>query len=203
MNAREHDVNATIQLLRHRFSRPPRNPINPDSEIPPDPHLTAAAVLIPLVVRSTSISVLLTRRSDNLKHHPGQISFPGGRVEAFDASPTAAALRETEEEVGLHPDQVELLGMLPEYGNITGFRVTPVVGLVHPPFELALDEFEVAESFEVPLHFLMDRANHQVLTLKRGDQWREVYAMPYGERFIWGTTAAILVSLFRLLDGAG
>lgn len=202
MNARDHDVNETVQLLRQRFRHPPPYQVNPDSEISLEPHLTAAAVLIPLVVRSAGLSVLLTRRSDNLKHHPGQISFPGGRVEAFDASPMAAALRETEEEVGLHPDQVELLGLLPEYGNITGFRVTPVVGLVHPPFELTLDAFEVAESFEVPLHFLMNAANHQVLTLKRGDAWREVYAMPYGERYIWGTTAAILVSLSRFLDGA-
>lgn len=107
----------------------------------------AAAVLVPLVVRE-ELSVLLTRRSEHLHHHPGQICFPGGRIEPDDGSPTIAAIREAEEEVGLRPDRLEILGALPEYYSRTGFRVTPVVALVHPPFELRLDAFEVAESFE-------------------------------------------------------
>ena len=110
-----------------------------------------AAVLVPLVLRDGGMTVLLTQRTDHLHHHPGQISFPGGRVEQGDGSPLAAALRETEEEIGLHPRHVEVIGRLPEYRTVTGFSITPLVGLVHPPFELELDSFEVAEAFEVPL----------------------------------------------------
>lgn len=190
----------TPESLRAAFALPPAEAVDPESEVF-EGRAVAAAVLIPLIARGDAVSVLFTRRSDHLHHHPGQISFPGGRIEAFDASPTAAALRETEEEVGLDPERVELLGVLPEYFNSTGFRVTPVVGLVHPPFELSLHEFEVAESFEVPLSFLMDRSNHQRLNMERGGVQREVYAVPYGERFIWGTTAAMLVSLYRFLAG--
>jgi len=158
----------------------------------------AAAVLVPLVVRE-ELSVLLTRRSEHLHHHPGQICFPGGRIEPDDGSPTIAAIREAEEEVGLRPDRLEILGALPEYYSRTGFRVTPVVALVHPPFELRLDAFEVAESFEVPFGFLMDPANHRQTDTEYQGRPRRVYSMPYGERNIWGTTAAILVSLHRFL----
>ena len=120
--------------------------------------LTPAAVLFPIVLRDNGQTVLLTQRTAHLKDHAGQISFPGGRVEAEDESPIHTALRETEEEIGLARKHVEVLGFLPEYRTGTGFRVTPVVALVTPPFELALDPFEVAEAFEVPLAFLLDPA---------------------------------------------
>lgn len=165
----------------------------------PSPQHVAAAVLVPLVVRGEGLSVLFTRRAEHLHHHPGQICFPGGRIEASDPSPTMAAIRETEEEIGLQADRLEVLGALPEYFSRTGFRVTPVVALVHPPFELRLDAFEVAESFEVPFSFLMDVSNHRQVDTEYQGRPRRVYSMPYGERDIWGTTAAILVSLQRFL----
>ncbi|MDT3669275.1 MAG: CoA pyrophosphatase [Aromatoleum sp.] len=162
-----------------------------------------AAVLVPVVERTDTLSVLLTRRTDHLHHHPGQISFPGGRVEKADVSPVMTALRETEEEIGLEPDRVELLGELPEYFTGTGFRITPVVGIVHPPFELQLDSFEVAEAFEVPLAHFLDPANHQRHRTEYKGRWREYYAMPYGDYFVWGATAGILVSLYRFLGREG
>lgn len=123
--------------------------------------LTPAAVLFPIVQRDDGQTVLLTQRTAHLKDHGGQISFPGGRVETEDRTPVHTALRETEEEIGLAREHVEVLGFLPEYRTGTGFRVTPVVALVTPPFDLALDPFEVAEAFEVPLAFLLDPANHK------------------------------------------
>lgn len=165
----------------------------------PSPDHVAAAVLVPLVVRDEGVSVLFTRRAEHLNHHPGQICFPGGRIEAGDASPTMAAIRETEEEIGLRADRLEILGALPEYFSRTGFRVTPVVALVHPPFELQLDAFEVAEHFEVPFDFLMDERNHLQMDTEYQGRPRRVYAMPWEDRNIWGTTAAILVSLHRFL----
>lgn len=159
-----------------------------------------AAVLVPVVARSEALSVLLTRRTDHLHHHPGQISFPGGRVEDTDVSPVMTALRETEEEIGLAPERVELLGELPEYLTGTGFRVTPVVGLVHPPFDLKLDAFEVAEAFEVPLSHFLDPANHQWHSHVYRGRMRHYYAMPYDGYFIWGATAGMLVSLYRFLE---
>lgn len=161
--------------------------------------LRPAAVLVPIVARSDDVTVLLTRRTDHLHHHPGQISFPGGRVEKTDISSVMTALRETEEEIGLSPDKVELLGELPEYVTGTGFRITPVVGLVHPPFELKLDTFEVAEAFEVPLSYFLDPANHQRHSREYQGRMRQYYAMPYGGHFIWGATAGMLVSLYRYL----
>ncbi|ATE62601.1 CoA pyrophosphatase [Thauera sinica] len=160
-----------------------------------------AAVLVPLVTRNVVPSVLLTRRTDHLHHHPGQISFPGGRVEDVDHSPVETALRETEEEIGLDRSHVELLGSLPDYFTGTGFRVTPVVGLVHPPFDLHLDAFEVAEAFEVPLTHFLNPANHQRLSRVFEGRMRQFYAMPYNDYYIWGATAGIIMSLYRLLQG--
>jgi len=159
-----------------------------------------AAVLVPLINRPDGLTVLLTRRTDHLHHHPGQISFPGGRVEAEDEGPVHTALRETEEEVGLHPRHVELLGELPLYRTGTGFQVTPVVGLVHPPFELTLDAFEVAEVFEVPLAFLIDRENQRRETMFYRGRDRTYYAMPWQGYHIWGATAGMLVSLVDFLS---
>jgi 8-oxo-dGTP pyrophosphatase MutT (NUDIX family) len=161
--------------------------------------LTPAAVLFPIVLRDHGQTVLLTQRTAHLRDHAGQISFPGGRVEAEDASPLHTALRETEEEIGLSREHVEILGYLPEYCTGTGFRVTPVVALVKPPFELALDSFEVAEAFEVPLAFLLDPANHQRHSLHYRGALRHFFAMPYGDYFIWGATAGMIRSLSERL----
>jgi len=161
--------------------------------------LTAAAVLFSVVMREPEASVLLTRRAEHLKNHPGQISFPGGRVEAGDASPARTALRETEEEIGLSSAHIEIAGYLPDYLTVTGFRVTPVVAFVTPPFELRPDPVEVAEVFEVPLAFLMDPANHQSHSALFRGSIRTYLAIPFQHYFIWGATAGIISGLSRLL----
>lgn len=157
--------------------------------------LTPAAVLFPIVLREEGCTVLLTQRTAHLKDHPGQISFPGGRVEAADASAIHTALRETEEEIGLDRERIEVIGFLPEYRTGTGFQVTPVVALVRPPFSLLPDAFEVAEVFEVPLSFLLDPANHKRHSLFHRGAMRQYFAMPYGDYFIWGATAGMIRSL--------
>lgn len=162
--------------------------------------LTPAAVLFPIVQRAGGQTVLLTQRTAHLRDHAGQISFPGGRIEAGDPSPVHAALRETEEEVGLAREHVEILGFLPEYHTGTGFRVTPVVALVTPPFVLVPDPFEVAEVFEVPLAFLLDPANHKRHSLYYRGALRHFFAMPYRNYFIWGATAGMIRSLSERLD---
>lgn len=160
-----------------------------------DQSLTPAAVLVPIVMHNTGYTVLLTQRTAHLRDHAGQISFPGGRVEEEDLSPVHTALRETEEEIGLTREKIEILGFLPEYRTGTGFRVIPVVALVQPPFELAPDPFEVAEVFEVPLDFLLDPANHQPHSLHYRGALRHFFAMPYGDYYIWGATAGMIRSL--------
>jgi 8-oxo-dGTP pyrophosphatase MutT (NUDIX family) len=184
--------------LRRRFLEPAAAP-EAVREFDPGRPLVPAAVLVPIVARPAGLTVLLTQRTDHLHHHAGQISFPGGRVESTDVSAVMTALRETEEEIGLDPERVELLGELAEYRTGTGFSVTPVVGLVHPPFDLRLDAFEVAEAFEVPLSFLLDPANHQWREMEYEGRMRRYYAMPYQGRFIWGATAGILVGMSRFV----
>jgi len=159
----------------------------------------AAAVLVPVIVRESGATMLLTQRTAHLRDHAGQVSFPGGRSEASDASPEATALREAEEEVGLASSQVEILGRLPQYRTGTGFVITPVVGLVTPPLNLKLDDFEVAEVFEPPLEFLLDSANHQRHSIEVRGVMREYWAMPWRGYYIWGATAGILVTLQRIL----
>ena len=161
--------------------------------------LTPAAVLVPIVRRDDAPTILFTRRTDHLKSHSGQISFPGGRIEARDRSPEAAALRETSEEIGLGAGEVELLGRLDMRETGTGYRVFPVVGMVVPPLALVPDAHEVAEIFEVPLAFLVDPANHRFETRVSGNVERQFYAIPYGSYFIWGLTARILVNLGEVL----
>lgn len=164
--------------------------------------LMQAAVLVPLVVRPEGLTVLLTQRTAHLHNHGGQISFPGGRLEEGDADPQAAALRETEEEIGLPRASIDVIGRLDDYATITGFHITPIVGLLTPPLALAPDDFEVAEVFEVPLTFIMDPANHQTdsRALPSGEK-RWFYVIPYQQRYIWGATAGMLVNLQEVLSG--
>lgn len=164
--------------------------------------LKRAAVLIPLVARADGITVLLTQRTPHLAAHAGQISFPGGRMEPRDRDARAAALRETEEETGLAHDRIALLGELEEYGTITGFRVTPVVGVVTPPFTLKPDPVEVAEVFEVPLAFILDPANRRHAVEKRDGLERDIYEISFGTYRIWGFTARLLVRLVDVIEGA-
>lgn len=168
--------------------------------------VAAAAVLVPLVQRDDGLHVLLTRRTDHLKSHAGQISFPGGRAEPDDASAVATALREAEEEVGLARTTPQVLGTLPAYVTITRFEVTPVVALIQPPLDLALDPFEVAEAFEVPLRFLMNPANHQRHAYDWEGGTHQFLSMPWRagpppapEYVIWGATAAMLRNLYGFL----
>ena len=163
---------------------------------------TPAAVLVPIVNRPDGLMVLLTLRSAGLPEHAGQISFPGGRVEADDASVAQAALREAKEEVGLLAERVAILGELTAYETVTGYRVTPVVGWVEPPFELTLDPIEVADVFEAPLAFLVDEQNRRRQFRMFGETRVEFWAIPYGERYIWGATAAMILILERTLRGA-
>lgn len=162
--------------------------------------LMPAAVLVPLVERPEGLTVLLTQRTVHLEHHAGQISFPGGRAEEHDRSPVETALREAEEEIGLHRRSVrEIAGFLDLYQTVTGFLVTPVVGFVEPPFDLTLDAFEVAEAFEVPLAFVLDPRHHEYRSMYYKGQQRRYYVIPYENRFIWGATAAMLVGFARRL----
>lgn len=154
-----------------------------------------AAVLCPIVERDDGLHVILTRRADHLKQHAGQIAFPGGKVDPNDRSPMSTALREAEEEIGLTSALVEIVGAIDAYETGTGFTVTPFVGFVSPAFRPLIDENEVAEIFETPLAFLMDRANHRRDSYVRNGARREFWAMPHGERYIWGATAGMLKNL--------
>jgi len=179
---------------------PPRgdHDLNPDLYVPGQ-RLTSAAVLVPIVEREAGLTVLLTRRSEHLDAHAGQVSFPGGRIEAGDADAVAAALRETEEEVGLPRDAVRLIGALDTYVTRTGFEVTPVVGLVRPPFTLRLDAFEVAETFEAPLAFFLAPGSLQRHSRVYEGKERHFYAYSYRDHYIWGATAGMLVNLAEIL----
>lgn len=194
--------------LRERFGAPP--PWQPEvlSERRLGQRQPAhASVLVPLVMRE-ELTVLLTRRTEHLRDHAGQISFPGGRAEPDDADAADTALREAEEEVGLAREHVEVIGHLPLYSTVTAFMVTPVVALVRPGFEVRPDPFEVAEVFEVPLSFLMQPAHHRRHAFEFAGERREFFSMPW-ERprpdggvdryFIWGATAAMLRNLYRFL----
>lgn len=161
--------------------------------------VTPASVLVPLVAHPGELTVLFTQRTVHLRNHSGQVSFPGGRAEPGDATPEVTALREAEEEIGLRGARVEVVGRLPEYLTRTGFRVTPVIGVLESPLELAPDRREVEEIFEVPLAFFLDPANHQRRTREIEGQTVGYYVMQYGERVIWGATAGMLLNLYRRL----
>ncbi len=166
----------------------------------PRGELTPAAVLVALIERPDGLTTLFTQRTNHLVHHPGQVSFPGGHADPDDASPEDTALREAWEEVGLERELVRIVGRLDQYHTRTGFAVTPVVGLVKPPFETRADPHEVADIFEVPLDFLMDPANHQRHSRDYQGASRHFYAMPYNDHFIWGATAGMLINMFDILS---
>jgi 8-oxo-dGTP pyrophosphatase MutT (NUDIX family) len=188
--------------LRERLKRtPPAFSVYGDDGAGREGAATAAAVLVPIVSHGSGLTVVFTQRTSHLKAHSGQISFPGGRAEPHDPTPEFTALREAEEEIGLAMSRVEVLARLADYHTRTGFRVTPVVGLLAPPLVLTPDPREVDEVFEVPLAFLLDPRNHRRET--REFQGREVgyYVMQFERYRIWGATAGMLINLYRQLAG--
>ena len=189
-------------MIPDRLTRPALGPQPDDRHIaalPAGARVTHAAVLVPLIPRGEDVTVLLTQRTAHLSAHAGQISFPGGRIEEDDPDAVAAALRETEEEVGLPRERVSVIGRLDTYVTGTGFEITPIVGIVAPPVPISIDPFEVAEAFEVPLAFILDRRNHQRIERDVGAHSRSYFVLPYQGRNIWGATAGILVNLAEVL----
>jgi 8-oxo-dGTP pyrophosphatase MutT (NUDIX family) len=204
----EHLDAASVRL---RFERPPawKPEFAGDGSLSADSVPRAAAVLVPLLRHEGGLRVLLTRRTDHLHDHAGQVSFPGGRSDPCDVDAVATALREAHEEVGLEASRVHVIGSLPVYQTVTAYAVTPVVALVDPGAPLKLDAFEVAEAFEVPLAFLMNPAHHRRHSVEVDGLRREFLSMPWQGRgtagepreyFIWGATAAMLRNLYRFLS---
>ncbi len=189
----------TVERIARALEAPPRR--SSDFDLDPGARpaaagpLRPASVLAPLVERDGALHVVLTRRAARLTHHPGQVAFPGGKQDGRDAVARAAALREAEEEIGLPPDRVRVLGAFDPHETVTGFLVTPFVGLVDGPFEPRPDRAEVEEVFEAPLGFLLDPTNLQTHRRRWNGRWRTYHAIPYGPHYIWGATARILKAL--------
>lgn len=169
--------------------------LNPGIRPSADKPLRPAAVLVPVWLRDDGARLILTKRSSHLKHHPGQIAFPGGKVDPTDATPEAAALRETQEEIGLPPDRVQILGTLPVHETVTGFAITPFVGLVRGSFDPIPEAGEVDEVFTVPLSHVLTPARYAIERRRWMGVWRRYYVAPYGPYYIWGATARILRGL--------
>lgn len=192
----------TREEIEERLKGPPPAPDPADLHIvpiPADVRIMEAAVLVPLVAREDALYLLLTQRTAHLADHAGQISFPGGRVEEHDAHREETALRETEEEIGLPRSCVRVLGRLPNHEMPSGFRITPVVGWIEPPFRVRADPFEVAEIFEAPLAHFLDPARYERREYHFKARHRHYMAIPYEGRYIWGATAGMLYSLARML----
>ena len=199
----------TADDFRHRASaeQPPHGETDyGDHRLNPDlgplfvhDKLRDAAVLIPVVDRGDEAGVILTKRAETLRSHSGQIAFPGGRIDPTDASPEHAALRETEEEIGLTSDFIEIVGRMPDYVSGSGFRIAPVLAVVRPGFMLTINQDEVDDAFEVPLGFLMNPANHNRESRVWQDRERFFYTMPFDDRYIWGVTAGIIRTLYERL----
>ena len=168
--------------------------LNPEITLPAGRKLRDAAVLVPVIAADGEASVLLTKRSSRLKHHPGQIAFPGGKVDPSDADATAAALREAREEVGLPEGAAEILGHLPSHETVTGFTVIPVLALI-PPFDPIPEAGEVEEVFAIPFAHLASSANYSIERRRWRGTWRRYYAVPFGPYYVWGATARILRGL--------
>ena len=204
-------LSPTRSFIAEGLARPAPAPAPDDLHLvarPDGARVTEAAVLVPLVDRNGRVQLLLTQRTPHLDNHAGQISFPGGRADPGDADVIDTALRETQEEVGLPRERVQVLGPLNTYSTVSSYVVTPIVGLVQPPFELALDAFEVAEAFEVPLQYLMTPAHHRRHAAEFEGVQRQFLSMPWQsvdaqgrprEYFIWGATAAMLRNLYHFL----
>jgi 8-oxo-dGTP pyrophosphatase MutT (NUDIX family) len=199
----DHPVLARLKAVLDPVRGPSRPVMHGDGMIdgdrPSGKGLRPAAVLAPLVVREDRVSLIFTRRADHLQAHPGQISFPGGRQHAGREQLHETALRETEEEIGIGADRVTLLGRFDPYETITGFSITPFVGVVAPGFTLTPDPGEVAEVFEAPFDFLMDPKNHRLEEVEFRGRLRRYYAMPHQGRYIWGATAGMLKALSERL----
>lgn len=176
----------------HRF-----NPQHPRLALQRE--LRDAAVLIPVVDHGDDATVILTKRAEKLKNHPGQVAFPGGTIDPGDISPEGAALRETEEEIGLDRKHIEIIGRMPDYVAGSGYRIVPVLGVVRPGFDLSINADEVDAAFEVPLSFLMDPANHRQDSRMWNDREWFFYDMPYAGQRIWGVTAGIIRTLYERL----
>lgn len=194
MTAR-HDLSHVMAAL----ARPARHSsdfdLNPELKLPAARKLRPASVLVPLTPGRDGIDVILTKRASHLKHHPGQIAFPGGKREEGDADAVATALRESEEEIGLPPHQVAVLGELPFHETVTNYQVTPVLGWIEAQFVPVPEAGEVAEVFRVPLAFLLDLQSYRIERRRWSGVWRQYYAAPYGPYYIWGATARMLRGL--------
>ena len=174
--------------------------LNPDMNLDQKFNFLEASVLIPILTFKKDLEILLTKRSNNLKNHPGQIAFPGGKKDQIDSSPIETALRETQEEVGLNPENVEIIASLPSHKTATGFVIKPYLGLINQPFSETLRQGEVDEIFTVPYEYILNEENFSIQTRKWNGSQRSYYVVPYGPYYVWGATARILLNLSRALS---
>jgi 8-oxo-dGTP pyrophosphatase MutT (NUDIX family) len=174
--------------------------LNPDMNLDQEFNFLEASVLIPILTFKKDLEILLTKRSKNLKNHPGQIAFPGGKKDQSDSSPIETALRETQEEVGLNPKNVEIIASLPSHKTATGFVIKPYLGLINQPFSETLRQGEVDEIFTVPYEYILNEKNFSIQTRKWNGSQRSYYVVPYGPYYVWGATARILLNLSRALS---
>ena len=174
--------------------------LNPDMNLDQKFNFLEASVLIPILTFKKDLEILLTKRSNSLKNHPGQIAFPGGKKDQIDSSPIETALRETQEEVGLNPKNVEIIASLPSHKTATGFVIKPYLGLINQPFSETLRQGEVDEIFTVPYEYILNEKNFSIQTRKWNGSQRSYYVVPYGPYYIWGATARILLNLSRALS---